>query len=51
MVVQRLKGEWTRGQWDSSGGGGDHEEDSARLGGSSPVMLCCLGRDVKKGYC
>lgn len=29
-------------------GGGDNEEDSARLGGSSPVVLCCLGRDVKR---
>lgn len=57
---QRMKGEWTRGRWSSKSGwgggglrvnGGDDRENPARLGDFSPIVLCCLGGDVKKVYC
>lgn len=31
--------------------GGDDRENPARLGDFSPIVLCCLGGDVKKVYC
>lgn len=47
MAVQRLKDEWTRGQWDSPGRGVMMEKTFLGWGGGGVLLQLCLAAEVE----